>query len=133
MGSDPHSGDVGILLGWHDRLMLDELSNQMAEAVATAAPSVVQVHGRRRPASGIVYSDAVVLTAMHALGREDGIRVRVHDGRALDAELAGWDPTTSMALLRVPGLDSQPLTPASASPRVGNLALAVARSWSNAV
>ncbi len=113
--------------------MINELSNQMADAVAAAAPSVVQVQGRRRPASGIVYSDSVVLTTMQALGREDGLRVRVHDGRALDAELAGWDPTTSLAVLRVPGLTVQPLTVAAAAPRVGNLALAVARSWSNSV
>src|SRR5881394_1138012 len=111
--------------------LLSTFSNQMADAVAVAAPSVVQVQGRRRPASGIVYSDSVVLTTMQALGREDGLRVRVHDGRALDAELAGWDPTTSLAVLRVPGLAAQPITPAVAAPRVGHLVLAIGRSWSN--
>jgi S1-C subfamily serine protease len=116
-----------------DADMLNELSTHMADAVAAAAPSVLQVHGRRRPASGIIYSTGVVLTTMHAIGREDGIRVRTHDGRALDAELAGWDPTTSLAALRVAGLDARPLSLATATARVGNLALAVARSWSNAI
>jgi S1-C subfamily serine protease len=51
----------------------------------------------------------------------------------LDAELAGWDPATSLAALRVPGLSGRGLTPASAEVRVGHFALAVARSWSNAV
>jgi serine protease DegQ len=109
------------------------LSNELADLVAHAAPSVVQVQGRRRPASGLVYSDGVVLTTVRALGREDGVRVRRHDGTLLEAELAGWDPTTSLALLRVAGLDAPPLAPAEAPARVGQLALALARSWSNSV
>lgn len=112
---------------------LTSFSDQLADAVAAAAPSVVQVQGRRRPASGLVYADNVVLTTVRALGREDGLRVRRQDGRPLDAELAGWDPTTSLAVLRVPGIETTPIVPATASPRVGHLALAVARSWSNAV
>ena len=113
--------------------LLSTFSEQLADAVAAAAPSVVQVHGRRRPASGLVYADNVVLTTVRALGREDGVRVRRHDGTTLDAEFAGWDPTTNLAALRVPGLDTSPIAPATSTARVGNLALAVARSWSNAV
>jgi serine protease DegQ len=113
--------------------LLTSFSTQLADAVAAAAPSVVQVQGRRRPASGLVYADNVVLTTVRALGREDHLRVRRHDGRTLDAELAGWDPTTSLAVLRVAGLDSPAIAPAPAPARVGHLALAVARSWSNVV
>jgi len=113
--------------------MLTDLSTQMADVVAAAAPSIVQVQGRRRPATGIVYAADVVVTTMRALGREDGLRVRQHEGRAFDAELAGWDPTTSVAVLRVPGLQGDALSPTTSQPRVGNLALAVARSWSNAL
>ena len=113
--------------------LLATFSNQLADAVAAAAPSVVQVQGRRRPASGLVYADAVVLTTARALGREDGLHVRRHDGQTLDAELAAWDPTTSLAVLRVNGLGIGPIKPATTDARVGQLALAVARSWSNAV
>jgi len=113
--------------------MLTQLSNQFADAVAAAAPSVVQVHGRRRPASGLVYGEGVVVTTMRAVGHEDGLRVRTQAGDLLDASLAGWDPATSLAVLRVPGLTAAPLSPSSTPPRVGHLALAVARSWSNAV
>ena len=113
--------------------MLRDLSNAMADAVAGAGPSVVQVQGHRRPASGVVYQDNTVLTTTRALGREDGVRVRRPDGDEVDAELIGWDPASSLALLRVNGLDLRPLTPADESPRVGHLALALARSWSNAL
>jgi S1-C subfamily serine protease len=112
---------------------LGNISNQLADAVEAAAPSVVQVQGRRRPASGLVYDTDVVLTTARALGRGDGLHVRRHDGQTLDAELAGWDPTTSLAVLRVPGLSAAAITPATAPARVGHLAIAVARSWSNSV
>ena len=112
--------------------MLTQLSNQLADVVGNAAPSIVQVQGRRRPATGLVYADEVVLTTMRALGREDGLRVRRHDGQVLDAEFAGWDVATTLALLRVPGLGAAAAPLAAAAPRVGHLAVAIARSWSNA-
>src|SRR5262245_24707528 len=113
--------------------LLTSFSNQLADVVAAAAPSVVQVQGRRRPASGLVYGDDVVVTTVRALGREDGLRVRRDDGSAFDAELAGWDPSTGLAALRVPGLGAREIAPAKTAARVGNLAVAVARSWSNVV
>jgi S1-C subfamily serine protease len=70
---------------------------------------------------------------MRALGREDGIRVRRHDGATYDAELAGWDPATSLAAVRVPGLGGRPIESSRDPARVGHLVVAVARSWSNAV
>lgn len=113
--------------------MLTQFSDQLAAAVAAAAPSVVQVHGRRRPASGLVYAGNVIVTTMQAIGREEGLEVRQHDGRASEAELVTWDPATGLALLRASGLDAPPIAPSSAAVRVGHVALAVARSWSNAV
>jgi S1-C subfamily serine protease len=114
-------------------LMLNELSTQMADAVDAVATSVVQVQGRRRPASGLVYADGIVLTTMRALGGDDGLHVRRADGTVLDAEFAGWDPATTLAVLRVVGLSLPPLQPGSTPPRVGHLVLALARSWSNSV
>jgi len=105
----------------------------MADTVEAIAPSVVQVQGRRRPASGVVYASDVVLTTVRALGREDGLHVRTGDGRTLDAELAGWDPATGLAVLRAPGLGVAPAAVADTPARVGHLAVAVARSWSNAL
>jgi S1-C subfamily serine protease len=112
---------------------LTALSNDLADAVAGAAPSVVQVQGRRSPASGIVHSSGIVVTTARALGREDGLHVRHSDGATFDAHLLGWDLTTGLAVLDVRGLDERPMTVATGAPRVGQLALAVARSWSNAL
>lgn len=114
-------------------ISLLSLSNSVADIVAAVAPKVVQVQGHRAPVSGVVYSSDAVLTNARALGRGDGLQVRRHDGSTLAAELQGWDPATGLALLRVNGLETDPLEAADEAARVGNLALAVARSWSNAV
>src|SRR5215208_6881146 len=112
---------------------LTQLSDSLADSVSTAASSVVQVHGAGPPASGIVFAPDIVITTMRALGREDGLHVRGHEGPVMEAELAGWDPTTSLALLHVVGLAGAPIKPATIQPRVGHLTLAVGRSWSNAL
>src|SRR5438552_1206415 len=132
-----HVGDAHRAAVCDDRLMSDitllTISNQMADTVAAIAPSVAHVLGRRRPASGVVYASDVVLTTVRALRREDGLHVRTGDGRTLDAELAGWDPATGLAVLRAPGLNVAAAAAADAPARVGHLAVAVARSWSNAL
>jgi S1-C subfamily serine protease len=109
------------------------LSEQLADAVAAVAPSVVQVQGRRRPVSGIVYAPGVVLATARALGREEGVRVTTSDGRTLDAEFGGWDPASGLVVIRASGLDAPPVSVSQTPSRVGHLALAVARSWSNSI
>jgi serine protease Do len=109
------------------------LSDRIADVVSSVAASVVQVHGRRRPASGIAYGDDVVLTTARALGREEGLHVTAADGRIVEAELAGWDPATGLAVLRTAGLGVPAMSIATESARVGQIGIAVARSWSNAL
>lgn len=111
---------------------LTDLSNQLADAVASAAPSVVQVHGRRQPASGVVHGADIIVTTTRAIGREDGLAVRTQDGRDVAAELIGWDPATHLVALRAAGLDL-PVLAAGPAPRVGHIAVAIGRSWSNAL
>lgn len=120
----------------NNRLMTDfaaTLSRELADAVDAAAPAVVQVHGRRWAMSGVVFADDAVVTTARAVGRHGGARVRTPDGRAIDAELAGWDPSTNLVALRVPALNLKPAQIADGTPRVGSLALALARSFSNSV
>jgi serine protease DegQ len=111
--------------------MLTEISNALADAAAAAAPSVIQVQGRRQPASGVIYAPGVVVTTTQALRREDRLHVRGSEGDAVEAELVGWDPATGLAVLKAPALRGGPITVAKQAARVGNLALAIGRSWSN--
>lgn len=113
--------------------VLGAISNELADAVAEVAPAVVQVQSGRRPASGLVYADGVVLTTARALGRGDRLGVRRHDGQTFEAALAGWDPATGLAVLHVGGLGVAPVAVSDGTARVGHIAVAVARSWSNAV
>jgi serine protease Do len=111
---------------------LIDFSEQLADSVASAAPSVVQVQGRRQPASGVVYGTDVVVTTSRAIGSEDNVSIVTPAGQALKAELIAWDPATQLVALRVPELDGA--APAiGAAPRVGHLAVAIGRSWSNAL
>ena len=112
--------------------MINELSNQIADVVSRVAPSVVQVEGQGRPATGLVYGDDVVITTARAVGRDEHPHVRRHDGQVLNAEIAGWDPATRVVVLKTARLNLPSLI-AGELPRVGELAVAVARSWSNAI
>jgi S1-C subfamily serine protease len=118
--------------GLMDTNTLTAFSDQMAGVVDAIAPSVVQVHGRRRPVSGVAYSRDIVVTSARALGREDGATVVAADGRRTPAALVGWDLASGLAVLRSE-IELTPATVANTAPRVGNLVLAAARSWSNAL
>lgn len=113
--------------------LLAELSNQMADVVNVVARSVVQVRSRRwRPAAGVVCSAERILVSDHAIELEEDLTVRVN-GRTASATLAGRDPSTDLAVLHVAGLDAPPVAPSTATARVGQMAVAVGRSWSGGV
>ena len=113
---------------------LASLSNDLAELTAAGAGSVVQVGAGRRPASGVVHGPDTIITTARAVGREDGLQVRLPDDTTVSAELVGWDPSNGVALLRTQspiGLTAP--MPSHDQPRTGELAIALARSWSNAI
>jgi serine protease DegQ len=106
--------------------LLAALSDGMADAVEKVGTSVVRVNGRRRrPASGVVYAPNMVLTASHALEREEDLTVGTGDGRTIAARFVGRDPSTDLAVLRVEDLNVDAATPAEGPARIGQLALAV--------
>ncbi len=111
---------------------LQELSDDMANVIEGAAPSVLRVDARRRlPATGIAWSQELIVTAHHVVESEDHITIGLPDGSRIDASLIGRDPHNDLALLRADG----GLTPANwaadDSLRVGNLALALGRPGQN--
>jgi S1-C subfamily serine protease len=106
------------------------LSSALADAVESASASTVRVAARRRlAATGIAWGNGkLVVTADHVIEREDELQVGLPDGRAVAATIAGRDPGTDLAVLRIetalPGLAEAPAA------RVGQLAMAVGRPGS---
>ena len=114
--------------------LLQNLSNDLAETVATAGPAVVRVEARDRlPASGIAWSaDGVVVTAHHVVERDDSISIGLSGGETIPAVLVGRDPTTDLAVLRAEtsGLTA-PAWDSGDDLRVGHLVLALGRPGNN--
>ncbi|MCL4464851.1 MAG: S1C family serine protease [Chloroflexi bacterium] len=107
-------------------------SRELADAAAQAGRSVVRVNARRRmPGSGTVWTnDGVVVTADHVVEVEEGITLALPDGGEAEAELVGRDPGSDLAVLRTSSGGLAPAQPAAFSDlRVGQLVLAVGRSW----
>src|SRR5207249_10707558 len=105
------------------------LSEPLADAVATAGAALVAVHARPRlPSTGVHWKDGVVVTTEATIRREDDIKVTLPDGRHIPATLAGRDPGTDLAALRIPA-GELPVAefgdPARLRP--GHLVLALAR------
>jgi len=107
-----------------------DFSNALADAVERVSASVVRIEtGRRRPASGFVWSkDGLIVTSAHSLEREDGLEVSLELGEVLPAALVGADLSSDLALLRVEAtsLPVPERAPAD-SIRRGQLVLALSR------
>ncbi|MGQ0650387.1 MAG: S1C family serine protease [Gemmatimonadaceae bacterium] len=113
---------------------LQNLSDDLAAVVAKVSTSVVAIHARRRiPASGLLWRSDVVVTNHHVIQREEGITVTLSDGTTLGATLAGRDPSTDIAVLRLERPVQLPvIVPATAEPQVGQLVLALGMPGSSA-
>jgi S1-C subfamily serine protease len=111
------------------RSSLAILSDQLADAAASAGDSIVAVHARPRlPSTGIHWQDGVVVTTDGTIRRNSDITVTLADGRNLPATLAGRDRRTDLAVLKVPaGSLATARLGDPASIRPGHLVLALAR------
>jgi len=77
------------------------LSNALAQATDRAAASAVAIHTESRgSSSGVVWRSGLIVTAEHALRRDEDIQVTLPDGRVVSAALAGRDPSTDLAVLK---------------------------------
>jgi S1-C subfamily serine protease len=77
------------------------LSNALAQATDRAAASTVAVHTEARgSSSGVVWRPGVIVTAEHALRRDEEIQITLADGRVVAATLAGRDASTDLAVLK---------------------------------
>jgi S1-C subfamily serine protease len=102
--------------------LIEQLSDALAGRVAAAAASVVAIQTGGRPRSGILWQPDVVVASEQVLPEQAGFGIR-QGGTEVGATMAGRDPGTNVAVLRL----AQPLTgahlAAAAAPRVGSLAV----------
>jgi len=108
-------------------------SQELATAAERVGPSVVTVRARHRvPSSGIHWRKGIVVTADHTIRREDDITILLHEGKSAPAKLAGRDPGTDLAVLKLDG-DSGLAVPQFAEAsgvKLANFVLALGRSRS---
>ncbi len=112
---------------------LAALSNELAAAVETVGKSVVAVHARPRfSSSGVFWRPGIIVTAEHAIRREEEIQVTLPNGKNVAATLAGSDAGSDLAVLKVDD-GGAPVRAAQQAPAPGNLALAIGRSEDSGV
>src|SRR6202008_231776 len=109
---------------------LIELSNALAQATDRAAASVVAVHTEARgSSSGVIWREGVIVTAEHALRRDEEIQATLPDSRVVTATLAGRDPSTDLAVLKCAEAGNLILEPGNASTtKPGGITLVVGRT-----
>jgi len=108
------------------RSIWEQLSEEISAAIARVAQSVVAVHGRHRVnSSGLAWDEHTVVTAAHALARDQDIQLTLPDGSTASAKLLGRDAGTDIAVLQTEAT----LQPATRAP-TGSLA---AGQWTVAV
>ena len=107
-----------------------KFSDELSTAAAQAGSSVVTVFARRRlPSSGILWRPGVIVTAYHTVQREEEISVFLPDGKRVPAQLAGSDPGTDLAVLKVESTETQ--LPQFGDPthlKLANLVIALGRT-----
>jgi len=100
--------DRGVRPATPDAGIMDAYSQTVVRAVDAVGPSVVRVHplragfGAEGVGSGFaIGKDGLVLTNSHVVRGAGQIEVVTHDGRVHAAKVAGDDPDTDLALLRL--------------------------------
>jgi S1-C subfamily serine protease len=111
--------------GYRRMDMIEQFSSGLADRIAAVAPVVVSIRTGRRPTSGILWRPDVVVASEQMLPPDASAFQVVRDGQTIGATLAGRDPGTNVAVLKLETpLDGALPAPAEAV-RVGNLALLV--------
>lgn len=108
---------------------LIDFSNSLADAVESAGRSVVGVlEGGAHGVSGTVWRAGVVVTAEHTIRGRNEVTLALPSGGTATASVAGRDPGTDIAVLKLAGNDVAPAQLGDAVKlRVGHPVLAVGR------
>jgi S1-C subfamily serine protease len=112
---------------------LVSLSQELAALVESSSAAVVAVHGRPRfNSSGVHWSPGVVVTAEHTLRHDENVFVSTGAGEKVRAEVAGRDPGTDLAVLRVRDLSIPVAAKGEGNLLPGNLIVAIGRNQDSA-
>jgi S1-C subfamily serine protease len=103
--------------------MIEQFSAGLADRIAAAAPVVVSIRTGKRPTSGILWRPDVVITSEQMLPPDAAAFQVVRGGQTVGATLAGRDPGTNVAVLKLETALQGTLPPDAEPPRVGNLTL----------
>jgi S1-C subfamily serine protease len=113
---------------------VDPASNAVTEAEATVirvaramTPTVVSVVQEEGSGSGVIVDKSgVVLTNAHVVGNSRTVQVGLADGRTLQGQVLGRDPTVDVAVVRV-NAQNLPIAPIGDSDKleVGQSAIAI--------
>lgn len=105
---------------------LQELSSELADLVARAAPGVVGLERRSGQGSGVVLSpDGYVLTNAHVVGGPGPILIRLSGSRVVRGDLVGSDERTDLAVVRADAGDLPALPLSERRLRVGEVVVAI--------
>jgi S1-C subfamily serine protease len=106
-----------------------DLSDAFADAVDGAGRSIVSVNeGGRSGVSGTMWRDGLAVTAEHTVRGQQELTIELPTGASSSATVAGRDPATDIALLRLKDTLPAPTQFADAAKlRVGQFVLAVGR------
>ena len=108
-----------------DRSSLESLSASLTKLTEESAPKVVAIQSHRAISSGFIWRDGLIVTADEALADEGDVAVTFATGERRPASLAGRDPATDIALLRVTGVMPAPANFAAGPVLPGALVLAI--------
>ncbi|MCP4386461.1 MAG: serine protease [Hyphomicrobiales bacterium] len=104
---------------------LHDVSAALTGLVAGVGASVVSIGTGRKRSSGFVWRSGLVVTADEALPDDDTFTVTLAGGETTEAKLVGRDSSTDIAVLRLDGGASEPISLVSPPASAGALAVAV--------
>lgn len=129
----------------NDKELLDAYSSAITSVVSHTADAVVHIEVQKkminrktgqtdmRPGSGsgfIISSDGFIITNHHVVSGAEKIIITLSDGKKIDAELKGVDPSTDIAVLKIYQTGLHSLNFADSSKlRVGQIAIAVGNPY----
>jgi S1-C subfamily serine protease len=103
--------------------LLAALSTELAGLIRGVAPSLVSVQSGGARSTGFSWRPGLIVAAENALADDGEVSIVAHDGASSPARLAGRDPSTDVALLRIERTDLPKAPPAAGAPAAGAFAL----------